>query len=82
MIGTLFNIFKGSSPSLKPGLGLNFSEDFVNQECRCVQQDLDLSELIWMDTSAYTHSKQILKEQSEVLVSEYLTSDRQKDLFK
>ena len=82
MIGSLFNIFKGSAPSLKPGLEFDFSKEFTNQECRCVQQDLDLSELIWMDTSAYTHSKQILKEQSEVSVSEYLTSDRQKDLFK
>jgi len=55
---SLFNFFKTNSASLKPGLELNFSKDFANQDCRCVQQELDLSELTWMDTSAYRNSKQ------------------------
>jgi len=78
---SLFNFFKTNSASLKPGLELNFSKDFANQDCRCVQQELDLSELTWMDTSAYRNSKQKIKHQSEVMASEYLTSDRQRDLF-
>ena len=82
MFEVLFSIFKGNSPSLKPGLEFDFSKEFTNQECRCVQQDLDLSELTWMDTTPHQSSKEVLKEQSEVSVSEYLTSDRQKDLFK
>ena len=81
MIGSLFNIFKGSAPSLKPGLEFDFSKEFTNQECRCVQQDLDLSELTWMDTTPHQYSKEVLKEQTKFLADGYLTSDRQKDLF-
>ena len=79
---SIFKLFRTKSPSLKPGLGFNFSKDFTNQDCRCVQQELDLSELIWMDASAYAHSRKMLKKQSEIVMSQYLTSDRQKDLFK
>jgi len=31
--------------SLKQGLELNFSKDFADQDCQCIQQELDLSEL-------------------------------------
>ena len=79
---SVFKFFKTNSPSLKPGLGFDFSKDFADQDCRCVQQELDLSELIWMDASAYAHSRKMLKKQSEIVMSQYLTSDRQKDLFK
>ena len=78
----MFNIFKRNSVSIKQGLELNFSKDFVDQNCRCVQQDLDLSELIWMDTSAHHNVKEKLKEKSEMIKSEYLISNRQRDLFK
>ena len=78
----MFNIFKRNSASLKQGLELNFSKDFVDQNCRCVQQDLDLSELIWMDTSKHQSVKEKLKDKSEIIMSEYLTSNRQRDLFK
>ena len=79
---SIFKLFKTKNPSLKPSLELNFSKDFNNQSCRCVQQELDLSELIWMDTSTLKSSKEALKEKSKVLMSKYLTADRQKDLFK
>jgi len=79
---SIFKLFKTKGASLKPGLGLDFSKDFANQACRCVQQELDLSQLTWMDTSGYQHSKEALKEKNKALMSEYLTSDRQKDLFK
>jgi hypothetical protein len=78
---SIFKLFKTKGPSIKPSLGFNFSKDFVNQECLCVQQELDLSELIWMDVSAYNHSKKMLKKQSEIIMSQFLTSDRQRDLF-
>jgi len=78
---SLFNFFKANSASLKSGLELNFSKDFANQDCRCVLQELDLSELTWMDTSAYCHSKKKLKHQSEVMASEYFSPDWQRDLF-
>ena len=79
---SIFNLFKTKQPSLKPGLELNFYNDFVNQACRCVQQEFDLSELIWMDTSAHRHSKEMLKEKRKELMRKYLTADRQRDLFK
>jgi len=67
---------------LKQGLELNFSKDFADQDCQCIQQELDLSELTWMDTSAHQNVKKKLKEKSEIIMSEYLASDRQRDLFK
>jgi len=45
----MFNIFKRNSASLKQGLELNFSKDFADQDCQCIQQEFDLSELTWMD---------------------------------
>ena len=78
---SILKLFKTKQPSLKPGLELNFSKEFANQDCRCVQQELDLSELIWMDASAYSNTKQVLKKKSRILIDQYLTSDRQKDLF-
>ena len=57
---SIFKLFKAKQASIKPGLGFDFSKDFANQDCRCVQQELDLSELIWMDASAYTHSRKML----------------------
>ena len=79
---SIFNLFKTKGPSLKQGLEFDFSKDFDNQACRCVQQELDLSELTWMDTSSYQHSKKMLKDKSEILMREYLTSDNHKDVFR
>ncbi|WPE18722.1 hypothetical protein [Candidatus Thioglobus autotrophicus] len=78
---SIFKLFRTKSPSLKPGLGFDFSKDFANQDCRCVQQELDLSELIWMDTSAYQHSKKMLKKNSSIAIKTYLGFNPQRDLF-
>jgi len=64
---SILKLFKTKDPSLKPGLELNFSKDFNNHSCRCVQQELDLSELVWMDASPYQHVKEKLKENSEII---------------
>jgi hypothetical protein len=72
---SLFNIFTNrvhDSGMLK---------EFANNECKCVQQELDLSELTWIDTSAYTRSKQKLKYGSYIAVRTRLAFDKQRDLF-
>ena len=79
---SILKLFKTKDLSLKPGLELNFSKDFNNHSCRCVQQELDLLEFVWMDASPYQHAKEKLKENSEIITSKYLTADRQKGLFK
>ena len=79
---SIFKLFKTKQPSLKPGLELNFSKDFANQDCQCIQQEFDLSELTWMDTSVHQNIKGKLKEKSQIIMSKYLVSDRQNDLFK
>ncbi len=78
---SIFNLFKTKEPSLKQGLEFDFSKDFDNQECRCVQQELDLSELTWMDTSAYQHTKEMLKRNSSITIRTYLGFSPQRDLF-
>ena len=72
---SLFNIFTNRSQTL------NVSKEFANATCQCVQQELDLSELNWMDTSAYVRSKEILKHRSAIAISTRLAFNRQRDLF-
>jgi hypothetical protein len=78
---SIFKLFKIKQPSLKPGLGLNFSREFDNHDCRCVQQELDLSELTWMDTATHQHAKARLKQDSSIAVRTYLGFNPQRDLF-
>jgi hypothetical protein len=78
---SIFKLFKIKQPSLKPGLGLNFSREFENHDCRCVQQELDLSELTWMDTTTHQNAKAMLKKNSDIAVRTYLGFDPQRDLF-
>ncbi len=78
---SVFKFFKTNSPSLKPGLGFDFSKDFADQDCRCVQQELDLSELIWMDTSSYKHAKEAFNNRSAIAIQTYLSFNSQRDLF-
>ena len=55
--------------------------EFSNANCKCVQQELILSETTWMDTTPYENAKKVLKVKSrELMVSRY-ESDNQKDLF-
>ena len=77
----LFNIFKSNRSSPKPALESSLSEEFANQTCRCVQQELDLSELTWMDTTPYQDAKARLKQDSSIAVRTYLGFSPQRDLF-
>ena len=57
------------------------SKEFSNSDCKCVQQELDISETKWMDTSAYKNVKEILKKQSVKATNAQIASKKQKDLF-
>ncbi|MBT3195429.1 MAG: hypothetical protein HN338_03020 [Candidatus Ruthia sp.] len=57
------------------------SNEFANAACQCVQQELDLSELNWMDTSAYTRSKEMLRHSSAIAIRTRLAFNKQRDLF-
>jgi len=57
------------------------SKEFTSADCRCVQQELDLSEIIWMDISAYIRSKQELRRSSIIAIRMRLASNKQSDLF-
>jgi hypothetical protein len=72
---SLFNIFTNRSQTL------NVSKEFSNAACQCVQQELDLSELNWMDTSAYVRSKEMLKRSSTIAIRTRLAFNKQRDLF-
>jgi hypothetical protein len=72
---SLFNIF--SNKPIDETSVDSYHHEFVNSECKCVQQELDLSELNWMDTSAYVRSKEMLKYSSTTR----LAFNKQRDLF-
>ena len=72
---SLFNIFTNRSQTL------NVSKEFASAACQCVQQELDLSELNWMDTSAYVRSKEMLKHSSTIAIRTRLAFNKQRDLF-
>ncbi len=55
--------------------------DFKNSACRCVQQELDLSELTWMDTSSYNKSKERLRRSIKEVRKIIALSKPQIDLF-
>jgi len=57
------------------------ADDFKNSTCRCLQQEMDLSELTWADTSNYKKLKQILKCQNTETRRMNLLSKPQMDLF-
>ena len=57
------------------------ADDFKNSTCRCVQQEMDLSELTWIDTSSYKKLKQTLKNQNEETRRMSLLNQPQMDLF-
>jgi len=75
----LFNIFTNRSRT--DNSKSDTSKEFTNTDCRCVQQELDLSELIWMDTSTYIRSKQELRRSSIIAIRMRLASNKQSDLF-
>ena len=57
------------------------SKEFKDSSCRCVQQELDVSEIQWMDASAYQNTKKILKIKSKEIKRMILRSKDQVDLF-
>ena len=57
------------------------SKEFKDSSCRCVQQELDISELQWMNVSAYQSTKKILKIKSKEIKRMILRSKDQVDLF-
>jgi len=57
------------------------SKEFKDSSCRCVQQELDVSEIQWMDTNAYQSTKKILKIKSKEIKRMILRSKDQVDLF-
>ena len=60
---------------------LVISKEFKDPSCRCVQQELDISELQWMNVSAYQSTKKILKIKSKEIKGMILRSKDQVDLF-
>ncbi len=57
------------------------STEFINSACKCVQQELDISETTWVDTTPYENAKKALKVKSSELMVEQYKSDNQRDLF-
>jgi hypothetical protein len=76
---SLFNIF--SNKSIDETSVDSYHHEFVNSECKCLQQELDLSERTWIDKSAYTQSKQALRCSSYIAVRTYLGFNKQMELF-
>jgi len=57
------------------------SKEFINSSCQCTQQELNISETTWMDTTPYTNAKKALKSISvDTMVARY-KSNEQRDLF-
>ena len=57
------------------------STEFNNSACKCVQQELDISETILVDTTPYENAKKVLKVKSSELMVEQYKSNNQRDLF-
>jgi hypothetical protein len=76
---SLFNIFSNKPINKTSADGLH--REFANQACRCVQQELDLSELTWMDATPHQRAKVRLKQDSSIAVRTYLGFNPQRDLF-
>ncbi len=58
----------------------SFSNDFKNNNCRCVQQELVMS-IIWMDFSNFKNAKKMLKIKSIEAKKVINSSKIQRDLF-
>ncbi len=59
----------------------SFNTDFDGGECKCVQQNLDLSDLTQADSKVYEKSKQKLSEFSREAMRSILKARDQRDLF-
>ena len=79
-IKSLFSI-KPKASEISGLKGLVTSKEFKDSSCKCVQQELDVSEIQWMDTSAYQNTRKILKVKSKEIKRMILRSKDQVDLF-
>jgi len=57
------------------------SIEFNNSACKCIQQELDISETVWIDKTPYENAKEALKTKSREIVAKRYKSDNQRDLF-
>jgi hypothetical protein len=68
-------------PFKRKAAQVSSSTEFNNSACKCVQQELDISETTWVDTTPYENAKKVLKIKSrELMVGQY-KSNNQRDLF-
>ena len=68
-------------PFKRKAAQVSSSTEFNNSACKCVQQELDISETTWVDTTPYENAKKALKAKSKKLISGRYKADIQKDLF-
>ena len=68
-------------PFKRKAAQVSSSTEFNNSACKCVQQELDISETIWVDKTPYENAKKALKVKSRGLTVEQYKSDNQRDLF-
>jgi hypothetical protein len=76
---SIFNIF--SNKPINEVSADSYHNEFVNSECKCVQQELDLSERTWIDKSAYTRLKKKSRCGTYIAIRTYLGFNKQMELF-
>ena len=57
------------------------SIEFNNSACKCIQQEVDISETVSIDKTPYENAKEALKTKSREIVAKRYKSDNQRDLF-
>jgi hypothetical protein len=67
--------FKRKAAQVSPSI------EFNNSACKCVQQELDISETIWVDAAPYIKFKKGIKARNKKSIRLILQSKAQKDLF-
>ena len=68
-------------PFKRKAAQVSSSTEFNNSACKCVQQELDISETTWVDTTPYENAKKALKIKSRETINISLKSKDQRDLF-
>ena len=68
-------------PFKRKAAQVSSSTEFNNSACKCVQQELDISELTWIDTAPYIKFKEGVKARNKKSIMSILQSKAQKDLF-
>ena len=57
------------------------SDEFNSSKCRCIQQELNLSDSAWMDKTSYNKAREGLKVASRNTIIARYKLDKQRDLF-